>query len=152
MKQYCLMHAALTNNVDKYILVSRRKKFKTETFWHFICNFKCFVARPFSLAQFVHQKHMSRHTAKPTKSPVRPAKIKISLVIRPVCSVFGVRMKKFWVFSYPLSAQRRLIRLRGCVGWTESSLSARHFVGFVMLRLIWWKQVFRDRNQTTNSG
>ena len=30
--------------------------------------------------------------------------------------VFAVRMKKAWVLSYPLSAQRRLIRLGGCPG------------------------------------
>ena len=30
--------------------------------------------------------------------------------------VFAVRMKKAWVLSYPLSAQRRLIRLGGCLG------------------------------------
>ena len=39
---------------------------------------------------------------------VRPAKTQISLGIRPVWSVFAVRMKKVWVLSYPLSAQRRL--------------------------------------------
>ena len=31
--------------------------------------------------------------------------------------VFAVRMKKAWVFNYPLRAQRRLIRLGGCPGW-----------------------------------
>ena len=39
--------------------------------------------------------------------------------------VFAVRMKKPWVLSYPLSAQRRLIRLSGCPGWSESSLGAQ---------------------------
>ena len=39
---------------------------------------------------------------------MRPAKTQISLGIRPVWSVFAVRMKKAWVLSYPLSAQRRL--------------------------------------------
>ena len=34
-------------------------------------------------------------------------------------------MKKAWVLSYPLSAQRRLIRLGGCPGWSESSLGAQ---------------------------
>ena len=29
------------------------------------------------------------------------------------------------VLSYPLSAQRRLIRLGGCLGWSESSLGAQ---------------------------
>ena len=39
--------------------------------------------------------------------------------------VSAVHMKKPWVLSYPLSAQRRLIRLCGCPGWSESSLCAR---------------------------
>ena len=39
--------------------------------------------------------------------------------------VFAVRMKKTWTLSYPLSAQRRLIRLGGCPGWSESSLGAQ---------------------------
>ena len=64
--------------------------------------------------------------------------------IYPVWSVFAVRMKKAWVLSYPLSAQRRLIRLGGCPGWSQSSLEAdlsllwaqSHFVGFVMRWLI----------------
>ena len=38
--------------------------------------------------------------------------------------VFAVRMKKAWVLSYPLSAQRRL-------RWAQS-----HFVGFVMRRIV----------------
>ena len=33
---------------------------------------------------------------------VRPAKTQMSLGIRPVWSVFAVRMKKPWVLSYPL--------------------------------------------------
>ena len=39
--------------------------------------------------------------------------------------VFTIRMKKPWVLSYPLSAQRSLIRLGGCPGWSESSLGAQ---------------------------
>ena len=40
--------------------------------------------------------------------------------------VFVFRMKKAWVLSYPLSAQRRtMIRLGGCPGWSESSLGAQ---------------------------
>ena len=51
--------------------------------------------------------------------------------------VFAVRMKKAWVLSYPLIAQRRL--------WSDwanakADLSLRwahtHFIGFVMSRLI----------------
>ena len=51
--------------------------------------------------------------------------------------VFAVRMKKAWVLSYPLSAQRRLWS-----DWEEgqADLSLRwahsHFVGFVMSQLI----------------
>ena len=41
--------------------------------------------------------------------------------------VFTVRMKKVWVLSYPLSAQRKLVRLGGC-----------HFVGCDMR----WLNVF----------
>ena len=50
--------------------------------------------------------------------------------------VFAVRMKKPRALNYLLSAQWRLIRLGRCPGWSESSLGARHFVGFVMWRLI----------------
>ena len=50
--------------------------------------------------------------------------------------VFSVHIKKAWVLSYPLSAQRRL-----CSDWADAQadLSLRwahsHFVGFVMRRL-----------------
>ena len=43
---------------------------------------------------------------------------------------FAVRMKKAWVLSFPLSAQRRLIRLGRCPGWYESSLGAHSFCWF----------------------
>ena len=42
---------------------------------------------------------------------VRPAKTGICTAktgIRPVCSVFAVRMKEGWILKYPLSAQQRL--------------------------------------------
>ena len=38
--------------------------------------------------------------------------------------VFAVRMKKAWTLSYTFSTQRKLIRLGGCPGWSESSLRA----------------------------
>ena len=81
-------------------------------------------------------KYLSRSMTKPTKWPVRPAKTQISLGICPVWSVFAVRMKKAWVLSYLLSAQRRLWSV-----WLDAqadlSLCWAHisFVGFVMLRL-----------------
>ena len=36
--------------------------------------------------------------------------------------LFAIRMKKAWVLSFPLNAQRRLTRLGGCPGLSESSL------------------------------
>ena len=50
--------------------------------------------------------------------------------------VFAVRMKKAWVLSYPLSAQRRLKS-----DWVDAQAGLSlhwvhgHFVGLVMLRL-----------------
>ena len=55
-----------------------------------------------------NQKQVSCSMTKPTKWQVCPAKIQISLGIRPVWSVFAVCLKQPWVLSYPLSAQRRL--------------------------------------------
>ena len=52
--------------------------------------------------------HFASRNAKPTNWHVRPAKTQISLGIHPVWSAFAGRMKKAWVLSYPLSAQRRL--------------------------------------------
>ena len=85
---------------------------------------------------------------KTNKMTVHPAKTQISLDIHPVWSVFAVRMKKAWVLSYPLSAQRRLWS-----DWADAQadLSLRwahcHFVGFVMRRFIckwvyWYINVF----------
>ena len=73
---------------------------------------------------------------KTNKVSVRPAKTQISLGIRPVWSVFAVRMKKAWTLSYPLSAQRRLWS-----DWADAQadLSLRwahsHIVGFATGRL-----------------
>ena len=65
-------------------------------------------------SQFVVSEHVnmeqqitSRRTTKPIKWCVPPAKTLISLGIRPVWSVFAVRMKKAWVLSYPVSTQWR---------------------------------------------
>ena len=74
---------------------------------------------------------------KTNKVSVRSAKTQISLGICPVWSVFAVCMKKAWVLSYPLSAQRTLWS-----DWADAKadLSLRwahgHFVGFVMSRLV----------------
>ena len=80
--------------------------------------------------------HLSHLMTKPTKWHVRAAETQISLGIRIVWSVFAVRMKKAWVLSYPLSAQRRPwsdwvdAQADLSLGWAHS-----HFVGFVMRRL-----------------
>ena len=71
---------------------------------------------------------------------MRLAKTQISLGIHPVWSV---RMKKAWVLSYPLSAQRRLWS-----DWADAQTDASlrwahsHFVGFVMSRLNWYAFLF----------
>ena len=68
--------------------------------------------------------------------------------------VFAVRMKKAWVLSYPLSAQRKLWS-----DWVDAQadLSLRwahsHFVGFVMRRLkccpsLWHFYLTWDKCQT----
>ena len=44
--------------------------------------------------------------------------------------VFAVCMKKHWVLGYPLSAQRRLIRLGRWPCWSESSLGTQSFCWF----------------------
>ena len=59
------------------------------------------------------KKKKGQRMTKPSKWHVRPGKTQISLDIRPVWSVFAVRIERAWVLSYPLSAQRRLIRLGG---------------------------------------
>ena len=72
-----------------------------------------------------------------TKWPVRPAKAQISLRYPPILTrVFAVRMKKPWVLSYLLSAQRRLIKLVGCPGWSVFAVCTGHFVTFVLWQLI----------------
>ena len=74
--------------------------------------------------------YMSRLIIKPTKWHVCPAMIPISLV-------FAFRMKKAWVLSYQLSAQRKLWS-----DWSDAqadmSLRWAHsrFAGFVIRRLI----------------
>ena len=56
---------------------------------------------------------------------------------RSLIRVFAVRMKKAWVLSYPLRAQRRLWS-----DWADAQMvvslhwAHTHFVGFVMSRLI----------------
>ena len=81
---------------------------------------------------------------KTNKMSVHPAKTQISLGIGPVWSVFPIRMKKAWVLSYPLSAQRRLWS-----DWADAQADLSlcwahsHFVGFVMS---WLKSIYSKMN------
>ena len=68
-------------------------------FWFTLSTFRLIVCSSLNLSRLV---------TKPTKWHVYPAKTHISLGIRPVWSVFAVRLKKAWTLSHPLSAQWRL--------------------------------------------
>ena len=76
---------------------------------------------------------------KTSKMSVRPAKTDQPGHPPSLIKVFAVRMKKAWVLSNPLSAQRRLWS-----DWADAQadLSLRwahsHIFGFVMSRLILW--------------
>ena len=86
-------------------------------------------------SSYVHFE-MSRLVTKPTKWHVRPAKTDQPGHPPSLISVFAIPMKKAWILSFPLSAQRRLWS-----DWVdaEADLSLRwahsHLVGFVMRRL-----------------
>ena len=62
---------------------------------------------------------------KTNKMTVRPAKTQMSLGIRPIWSVFSVRSMGSYGPKPSSCEQRRLIRLGGCPGWSESSLAAQ---------------------------
>ena len=68
--------------------------------------------------------------------------------------VFAVCMKKHLVFSYPLSAQQRLIRLGGCPGWCESSLGVQAVLlccgSFDICHIVGW--IARLGDQHFNQG
>ena len=91
-----------------------------------VCNF-------YSSGQTQQRRHMSQHMTKPTKMAYAPSEDSdqpghLSSLIR----VFAVRMQKAWVLTYPLSAERRLIRLDGVFAGHTC-----HFVGFVMRWLVY---------------
>ena len=69
----------------------------------------------------------------PTKWHMHPAKTHQPGHPPSLIRVFAVRIKKAWVLSYPLNAQRRLIRQGGCPGWPESLLGAQ----IILLVLSW---------------
>ena len=64
------------------------------------------------------QDFMSHDMTKQTKGVWAQRRLRSAWAAAQSDRVFAVRMKKLWVLSYPLSAQRRLIRLGGCPGWS----------------------------------
>ena len=68
---------------------------------------------------------LSCSMTKPTKWPVRPAKTDQPGHPPSLIRVFAIHMKKAWVLSYLLSAQRRLWSDCRCPGWSETSLGAQ---------------------------
>ena len=82
-------------------------------------------------------KHLSRLMTKPTKWLCAQRRLRSARHPPNLIRVFAVHVKKAWVLSYPLSAQRRLWS-----NWADAQadLSLRrahsHFVGFVMRQLI----------------
>ena len=92
---------------------------------HFLifCVKLCSLHMPESPNEPQHEKHQWSDCA-PSEDSDQPGHPP-SLI-----RVFAVRMKKAWVLNYPLRAQRRLIRLGGCPGWSESSLGAHSFCWF----------------------
>ena len=68
---------------------------------------------------------LSQRMTKPTKWHVRPATTdqpRQPPTDQRKLGSLATQIKKAWVLSYPLSAERRLTRLGGCPGWSESSL------------------------------
>ena len=87
-----------------------------------------FLPRQNRLSKSTHKWAATRHNqpneCAPSEDSDQPGHL-LSLI-----RVFAVRMKKAWCLNYLLSGQRRLIRLRGCPGWSESSLGAQSFCCF----------------------
>ena len=111
------IHLLVCLNLFKPLL---DKRFKKENALHYLFNLLsilwCWYEPP-------HDK-TNKMTYAPSEDSDQPGHPPI--VIR----VFAVRMKKVWVLSCPLSAQRRLIRLGGCPGWSEYSLGAQSLCWF----------------------
>ena len=69
-------------------------------------------------------RNMSRDITKPTKWVCTQWRLRSAWVSTQSDQSLHCLMKKAWVLSYPLSAQRKLVRLGGCPGWSESLLGA----------------------------
>ena len=96
------------------LAVSSCKLFTTLIILHFLVNYitlKVWIATDIIIIKPPRDKT--------NKMTVRPAKTQISLGIRPVWSGCALG------FKLASCGQRRLIRLGGCPGWSESSLGAQ---------------------------
>ena len=115
-----ILLTVVANNSMKYFLKPFETLSQRTYFWK-KSLFGCAVSSPkqvrvrffpnrtdLSLHRAINSKILMTHSmTKPTKWPV-PS----------LTRIFAVHMKKPWVLSYPLSTQRRLIRLSGCTGWS----------------------------------
>ena len=96
-------------------------------FGKFFLNSPIYV---FPKCNSIRFNELSRDMTKPTKC-VRPAKIQISLGIRPVWSEFSLCAQ--WVAKDPaffMRTAKTLVRQGGCPGWSESSLGAHSLYWF----------------------
>ena len=89
--------------------------------------------------------NMSRSTTKPTKWPVHPAKS-----ICPVWSVFAVTWRNVGPLLSLECIAKALIRLRGCAGWSESSLCT-HIILLALSLCGSWFYYARISNRTVIS-
>ena len=103
--------------------------------WHLTVSVVCTLFSWASSLPFCHAKEVSCLMTKPTKWHVCPAKTDKPGHPPSLISVITVSMKKTWVLSYPLSTQRRLIRLGRMPRLIWVFAGCTVFVGFVMRRL-----------------
>ena len=131
---FCNDHYAITHLYIKFERLthsSRKCTFSTKYWQFFLIIFKRILWVPSKCVSWRNKKkYLSQHMTKPTKWHVRPAiKSDQPEHLPSLIRVFAVRMKKAWLLKFPLSVQRRLIRLDGCPG--RSSLGA-HAILFVL--------------------
>ena len=83
------------------------------------------------------KNYLSHHMSKQTKWPMRPAKTQISLGICPVWSQSSLSAwKNLGILATHWAHSKQSDQTGRISGWSESSLGAHHFVGFVMQWLI----------------
>ena len=114
---FFLFGSLFLEHADVFYFCHRSKIWKAIRYYYYYCPIKhlthWFLHKAFRSPtppywDWSRDCDMSRSTTKPTKWHVPSAKTQNSLGSRPVWSVFAVRLKTHWVFSYTLNAQRRL--------------------------------------------